>query len=521
MSEQENATGSVSAEAGWLQLADARWSVLAKALGIALQPVGSHRQNNRFCEHNSVYADNIARIPNEAKSQLCRRDANTIVAADPFAPSLDRPGGSLAWDAAFGLDIVHPEFKTAIARREVRSYLNCNSEWLQQILPSLGRCGPLGPCQTIIRPRGPMIIDFSAMPNGWALVQAAHALAHHRCDCGAMAKWDPAESESPPRPEFHQVVAEMAVGLAFGLPIDVGPRDPHRRTHAHMHYGIDVQATTRVLAPRVCMPWTAPGGPVFDRTLIVVSVALLLGPPPAVWKHGGDKTTARDAWAGIPSMAVITGFAPVEVLAHGPLVTWRTTPDDCVVASMLCAEDLLPASLLHGHIELGRLRGAMREQGSFVNVGEWLASDQLAALLAQTPPFPCRFCMQFDRDCVDAPREPSIHTCWVDRAGRRRHSAKAELSAEWASYMRNIREITRILDSGTIECEAGQSGSRKEIVQIRRDRKNASKRKIASLYLKEDIKMVRERVISGRQLTRHDKAILKEHETTMREMTHE
>ncbi len=345
------------AEAAIMQLVDTRYRVLSQALGVDLQPVGTLRQNSRFRNPHSIYEKYVDQISSEVRSKMSECPAVELVAGNPFAPSAYRDGGTLAWDSAFGLHAEKEDCSNPVQPRDVRAQIRCNDEWQRQILPQLGRVGPLGPGGALVRPQGPAIIDFQALSDGWDLLEMAHVLAHSRTDTGGMRKWTPTEAEDVTRCEFHQAVGEIAVAQVLGLPIDVTPRNRHTRNHSHLPYGLDVQVSLDVLNPRIAMPWFSPGGPVFDKTLAVVSVGLLIGPVPAGWANGSGVINKTDRWTGLPTLAVIAGWAPIEMLAQAQLAEWTDARWEKNVASILCVDDFLPSHLLHQHVKLAVNRG--------------------------------------------------------------------------------------------------------------------------------------------------------------------
>jgi hypothetical protein len=152
----------------------------------------------------------------------------------------------------------------------------------------------------------------------------------------------------------------------------------------------------------------------------------------------------------------------------------------------------------------------------FQFASRWNETPEYRALVDQTPPLPCPFCIAFSRLCEGAPKEPCRALVYVMSEGRRKRSHNADLAAAWTRYQRDVRAIIRIAEAAALSHTVEACGGRDLAVQVRRERREAFKRKIDAMHLEEDIKMVRTRVIGGKQLTPHDKAIWREHEGAIR-----
>jgi hypothetical protein len=87
----------------------------------------------------------------------------------------------------------------------------------------------------------------------------------------------------------------------FGLPVDVSVREPGvGASRPDFPYGIEVKSTSRVASPMLRVPWATNEAPYPDRTIYIVSSAVLVESKPVGWKTG--------------SMAVPTGIRMSEVV---------------------------------------------------------------------------------------------------------------------------------------------------------------------------------------------------------------
>ncbi|MBL7077519.1 MAG: hypothetical protein ISS31_08600 [Kiritimatiellae bacterium] len=468
--------------------------------------VGQHVGNELIYQGARTYGAYVDRYPNEAWHSLWQAGAD-VVTPDPFASSKVRSRGMQVWDSLRCIPR-NPAIESVSTFRNIVARRNCNTTWLNEIGPAIRHAGPiLGQPQ---RPTHPWIIDLSADPFGWFWLEAAHVLTHQRLDSAEHARLDPLKDVNPYPTMFYRAVAEIALGVQLGIPIDVSQGVTPRRKWSHLPYGLDVCTTPYWHVPLLRFPWQGVDAPIFDGTLAIVDVGVYIHPIPSASAIATKQPEDNCHWSCAPTMVVVAGWESVDVVARQQVVIYPRESGASHRFTALHPSDLMPVDTLPAYLELGKQHAfALPNGGDWQHARNWMQSPEYTSLYQRTPPLPCPLCMAFNPLTQNNPRKPGKQPFGTARSAKARRY-NSVLKTQWQQYASEVRCIRKVIEKGTEVHEAElHGGDLKAARRIRRERKAAHKAVLQKLKDKQTLdSAIHKELYSGKPLGKREREAL-------------
>ena len=399
--------------------------------------------------------------------------------ADPFAPSASGAAGGLRlWDLATA-PTQWTEFR-AVPPQRVPAFRKTNATWLEQTVPAFYRVGMPQGGVVLRRPESPAIVDLMSERWGWRLLEAAHALAHR------------AEVQAKFRPQGYGLygsltvnwVARLAAAAKYGLPVDVSgdappqtPAEAAASNDGFWRYGISLCDSNSFHAPFVRVPCLGQRAPVPDRDLCFLAVGVYIEPHPRGFANGTGKWMEVNRWSCSPTMVSIAGWELADVvLRQQPSVAdeGRAMPEFVVAAPALMPYDSLPEYIEAAKAARGE---AKADNVRFWNVLDWLDSDAMRAMVASSPPLPCRSCLRLNMRAEGAPGRPQCSPPKEKPDRNSRYLTREE--REWIDWDDRIDQMFGIVESAVVYYESRLWGAT-EAKRRRRARRRAANERAAA-----------------------------------------
>lgn len=388
------------------------------------------------------------------------------------------------WDSAVAIRACSYRSNTPREIREIRPIRKTNTFWYNTILPALQRVGPLGLNSAILRPAAPYVLDFTRMEHtrAWKLFEAAHVLAHLRADNKSdKRKYAAVMGRTSGR--FMEAVSEIAVSILYDLPMDVSDKMAGRVAEPDLYYLTELKTSSHIRTGAIRLPCSNNEAPRFDRTLSAMLVTVLIEPPPAGFINGRMTWSEHDRWTGLPTLAIVAGWEGIDFITHQVLGNIPNSPINYITR----CEDLLTPDTYWYYLWLARqartLSGeplfedprvaAARPSSRWRYIDDWLVSKEYAVLLAETPPLPCKTCMQINTHAEGAPKRPRGP----------RPDTKEEASPEWLAWWKAEKDIYEIAKNAVEFYESLWYGGAVAI-RNRKDRKRSHNAKMDKIYFR-------------------------------------
>lgn len=405
---------------------------------------------------------------------------------DPFAPGL--AGGLRLWERA-AAPTPWTEFRTMSAQR-VPAFRKTNATWLNETVPAFYRVGTVKEGVVLRRPQNPALVDLMSERWGWRLLEAAHALAHR------------AEVQQRFKPQGYGLygsltinwVARLAVALRYGLPVDVSgePAPPtaekaSRSNDGLYRYGISLCDSNSFHAPFLRVPCIGRNAPVPDRDVCFLAVGVYIEPHPKGFTDGTGKWMEVNRWSCSPTMVSFAGWELADTVFRqqpSAVVDGWSTPEYVIAAPALMPYDTLPEYISAAQAARGV---AQADNIRYWQVQDWLSSDNMRQLVAESPPLPCRDCLRLNMRAEGAPGRPQ---CSPPKEKPKKDSAYlTREEREWLDWDSRIDQVFDMVEKAVVYYEARLWGAT-EAKRRRRARKHAARvrnetlAKIASLTKK-------------------------------------
>ena len=286
-------------------------------------------------------------------------------------------------------------------------------------------------------PDSKYMVDFRCIPEGRRMVEAAHALAHYRCNGRLVETSSALKLHSRLTDEFLKAAAEIAVGYYMGLPIDVKTQG----VDVPMAYGIQVRPSTvlgfDIDMPVLRVPIRANMGPTINKTLAYVCAVVQVGYDPVkALNSASESNYPQDWWAYQPVRVFIAGWETaawmsMQKLAYPDTTFWRPRDNESDYACH--CKDLLPATTLQHHVNVGR--EFMKPGADYMYVLDWLESNNCKTMLDYAPPLPCPTCMYMYNDFAGGlclPRGPKPYK-------------RKKMPDAWVNYFKNFTKAMKLI----------------------------------------------------------------------------
>ena len=442
-----------------------------------------------FTNSEYHYTPQLGHINNYPWDKLLAMDPKKLIHPNPFELSQlrRRKDGTPCfriWDSTVAIPACSYRTNRPMDVKDIAPVRRNNTFWLQTILPALQRVGPLGMNGDIVRTSGRYILDFTRMEHkyGWKLMEAAHVLAHLRADDKAEhRKYATVMGRTSGR--FMEAVSEITAAMFYDLPMDVTNKMTGTVAEPDTYFLTELKSSSKTRIGAIKLPCLNNEAPRFDRTLSVMLVNILIEPPPLGFITGGMTWQEHDRWTGMPTLAIIAGWEGIDYITHQALGETPGSPIDYVVP---CVDLLDPDSYWY-YLWLARQAvkpsgeplfedprvAAARPDSRWRYIDEWIESPEYAKLLAQTPPLPCKSCMQINTAAEGAPKRPR----------GRRPANKDEASKEWLAWFKAEDDIYGIAKNAIESYETLWYGGA-NAMRTRRARKKAHNAKMDRIYLR-------------------------------------
>lgn len=326
---------------------------------------------------------------------------------------------------------------------------NVNTDW-DEILKCLNHVGRPGGEGEFLRPKGQWIHDLVKDPDGYTILEAAHAIAHLRAMVAGEKGVDRIKTG------FLECLVELTIALKYGLTIWVptpeqisGELDPAKREQSwfEMH-GVKIAVSVNMRKPWLITP-------AIDLLAYRASVVVLAGVhlEPQPWSAREDNPNEKDEswlemnrWSCMPSLISLSGWKAIDELMKAPLVLpYRNSgKEDVCVAMPVTALD--PMSVFDKLVD-GTRRTDMDSFDGIVPA-EWLLDTEYVRRLTRCiPPFPCKDCLRLNNMASGAPTRPALKRPSVkDRMYRRKGDKMDEADKEWEAYDAKVDKIIKVVD---------------------------------------------------------------------------
>ena len=414
-------------------------------------------------------------LTEEKRAALPTGNAEPVT--DPFEPG--RAGGLRLWELA-AAPTPWTEFRTMSAQR-TPAFRKTNTTWLEQTVPAFYRVGTVQDGEVIRRPKSPAIVDLMAEPDGWRLLEVAHALAHR------------AEIQQKFKPQGYGLygsltinwVARLAAALRYGFPIDVSGLPPPATAEeaamshdAFYRYGISLSDSNCFQAPFLRVPCIGRHAPVPDRDICFMAVGVYIEPHPKGFTDGTGKWLEVNRWSCSPTMVSIAGWELADVVFRqqpNALVSGWSTPEYVIAAPALQPYDTLGEYVLAAV----RARGPAIPDGvRYWTVREFLRSRACEELVASSPPLPCRDCLRLNMRAEGVPGKPQCSPPKEKPNPKSPYLTREE--REWLEWDSRVDAVFDTIEKAVVFHESRVHGN-SEAKRLRRARKKAYRERCAAL----------------------------------------
>ena len=400
------------------------------------------------------WMDNCAYTPAELE-WLHGQDRKNLFPEQPFQAGM-QPGRYAMWDYIIsgGVSALRPS-GDLIARTTAKALTPnrdepVNTFWLEHMKQAFA-----------FKKDNPYIMDFRQIPEGRRLVEAAHALAHHRCNERLVDTTSTLKLHGRLTEEVLKAASELAIGYATGIPIDVTSRGPD----VAMAHGLCVRPTTQLGfdmdLPSLRMPVRHRMTDVVQKHLAYVCAVVQIGYDPArVFNRASTGNWPVDWWSYQPEKVYIAGWETAAYMSMQPIVFsdsmfWR---DRKMLGDYAChCRDMMPAPTLAHYLNLGRAMMPAGEQ--YVDVKKWLDSNECSAMVDTAPPLPCHTCMHLYNDFaggISPPRGPKPYL-------------KKKMSDAWKLYFKNYASAIKLVKKAKMMMYANPREYRRDSADRRRN----------------------------------------------------
>ena len=322
-------------------------------------------------------------------------------------------------------------------RKSVPAMESVNTDW-ESILQGLNHVGRPSGGGEFMRPTGRWTMDLVNTPDGYRILEAAHALHHMRelaCD----------------RPDgFLECLAEIAFakryGVTFWCPTGEDIRNRFDGSYKHAGSWFDSEGARMVVSTNIRKPWLSvgavgQGGLEFGRTRVAILSGIHLEPQP--WSTREDNPNDADEtwlemnrWSCLPSIVTLCGWMFVDELLKMPLVgrygdSSRGDVMFTCPVTRLDGPSTIDEYMSERFVQEDNDRGIWK-LGSFME-------HRLPVIERCIPPFPCMDCFRLNMASEGAPTRP-MH------ARPEKGSGDAEADAEWKAYDDKVAKIVRVVE---------------------------------------------------------------------------
>lgn len=376
---------------------------------------------------------------------LLDEEPKKLLSADPFAKSKYRDGLAV-WDSA-ALPQSSAAEQTGMILNEKVDRLGFENPRLQELETIFGNMVGVNEYDQPVRPQGMHIFDLTRMGQiGWMFIEAAHALAHLRCD------------HMHDSPAFRPVIqksmcmalASLLHGCAFGGQVYVGRENAFGTALAQPSTGFAVSDITN---PVLQIRKTGWGSLVPDSAAIIALWLYHVEPAPESYVAKTVTRGINDEWSGIPTIMAFVGWDGVDSILHA-----RTKSTGNSEYYVMHAGDLIPPGKLVEALPLD----IPKPGRDWVDPIDWIHSKDFLELVSNTPSLPCKDCYMINPKTPGAPKRP--------QTGSKR---------AWDAYEKERNECIAIADKAAEKREI-ESYAAFDMTRPRRDarkRNNVKRRK--------------------------------------------
>lgn len=392
----------------------------------------------------------IINLGREPWGNMMSLNPEALLSPNPFEKSRHRNGFAV-WDSvALPQTAAAERAGTIISEKPAKlTFENPHMQKLESDFATMVGANAYG---NPVRPAGLYVIDLTRTGEmGWLFIEAAHAIAHLRCD------------QMHESPAFRAIIqktmcttlASLLHGCLFGVPVYVGRENAFGTQLAWPRVGFSVSDINNPFLQMRKVGW---GSPVPDSACIQALWLYHVEPVPESYIAKTVKMGINDEWSGIPTIMAFAGWDGLDSIIHSRTKISRNTEYYCMHAGdLISPERFGDALLLAGwptkNPELGE---------GWVNVPTWIKSKEFLDLVAETPCLPCRDCYMINQKTPGAPHRPP---------------ETAEKA--WKAYEKGRDECIAITRKATVQHEIS-SYFRARLPRPRRearDKKNAKRRK--------------------------------------------
>ena len=340
-------------------------------------------------EHRAII--NLGREPWGSMMEL---NPEAILAPNPFEKSRHRNGFAV-WDSAVLPQTAAAE-KAGTILSGKPSRLTMENEFFQKLEYDFSSMVGANAYGQPIRPAGLYIVDLTRSGEmGWLFLEAAHAIAHLRCD------------HMHESPAFRVIIqkamctalASLLHGCLFDVPVYIGKSDAFGTKLAWPNTGFSVaDVNNPVLQMRKTGLWS----PVPDSACIQALWLYHVEPVPESYITKTVKPGTNDEWSGMPTIMAFAGWDGIDSIIHA-----RTKISGSTEYYAMHAGDLIsPQKFVHALELAGWPNKHPEPETGWVNVPSWIKSKEFLKLVIETPSFPCKDCYMINQKTPGAPKRP-------------------------------------------------------------------------------------------------------------------
>lgn len=436
--------------------------------------------------------------------RLRSTDPRVLMIEDPYVASPIRskrgdvtPLG--VWDSVLGIPACKWRSSAIRHPRYIASLYGGNTTWGDSVLPALQRMGRID--GEYVRPEHPAIFDFASIEDGWKYLELAHALSHLYSV--------PAEDNMRGANHTHMLrwLAHLVICTYYAIPLKI-PSDRDTTRSADIAYlGIDISISGAMRSPNVLVPVTGALAPIPDTTVAIYRVGVHIEPHPYGITGGSGKWIEINRWACMPTIISLSGWECVDVVTKHGIYSYNENSKLANEFYGMSVHDLASPETFNNLVDKARDHGRVPEPDGHLTwmVPELLRSEAYNALIAVSPPLPCKECVKLNARCEGAPGRPKGHP-----PPKR---PKAELEAiregrlivdkDEKSWIDWTDAIDRTLDlvERSVDYWQGNQMGHTAYKRFKRRRKAAHSKRLALLKRIEVLKRRRSRELRGGRLS--------------------
>ena len=337
----------------------------------------------------------LVSLNREPWQRMSRMDPKMLLSPNPFEKSKFRDGFAV-WDSAAlpqpaSAERAGPVDGGPIARL---TFENTHLQTLEAMFAGMVGTNEHG---QPVRPEGLYAFDLTRMGEmGWLFAEAAHALAHLRCD----HMEDSPAFRAILQKTMCNALASLLHGCLFGVPVYVGREAAFGTALAWPATGFSVASVDRPVLQLRKSGW---GSPVPDSACVQTLWLRHVEPVPESFVAKTVKAGANDEWSGFPTIMAFAGWDGLDSVIHS-----RTRIAGTDEYHVMHAGDMLPPERFPELLQLAGWPEAKLEfNDEWVNVPQWIKSKAFLDLVLETPPLPCHDCYIVNTKTPGAPKPPS------------------------------------------------------------------------------------------------------------------